>query len=301
MNFTALSQDSDKTARILLRQGHSESACRLIQSSISEKSITLGKDSIDFQMITLENIELLFQNVLYFIENKKYESAIPPLKTIVSWTSDGEGSISMEEPNKSKYKAYAYFLNGCIDKSLNKYQTSYEFFMMASPLFESCGLVTELVISHVGSSHALMLLERNDEALSQLRTASELLSSADVSSKCANIVHQAMALVYLKQNKVEQATEELNKAVQTQSLSSFLPINPVEPSRCSSASSTHSAGTGPRPPSEITGSARIRANMIKQKRRSQGPFQQTRKDQPELPIKELGQLKLSVNRLMSCI
>lgn len=302
MSLHQLEPESDQTAKILLRQGRSESACRILESSMTEKAKKYGSESVEFQMSAMENIESLFQSVMSLMENKKYKSTISPLQKIISWTSNNEDSLQIQEPTKSKYRAYAFFLNGCAEKGCSNYDTSLESFMNAASYFESCKMVTELVASYIGASHSLISLNRDDEALIHLRTAFDLLSSPEISQKAESPIHEAMSLIYMRQGKLDQAKESLELAIKTRTLSDFFPKYKTETSRCSSATSTHSAGdVGPRPPSSSSGSTRIRVNMARQKRNSQCPPSVPKKDLNDFPIKELGQLKLSINRLMSCV
>ena len=303
MTLRPLEAESDQTAKILLRQGRSESACRIIESSMTDKARQFGSNSVEFQMSAMENIESLFLNVISLIENKKFKQAISPMQKIISWTSNAQDSLPIQEPTKSQYKAYACFLNGCAEKGCNNYESSLESFMNAAPYFESCGMVTELVASYIGAAHSLISLNRDDEALVHLRTAFDLLSSPDIDQKAENPIHEAMALIYMRQGKMDQAKESLERAIKTRSLADFYPNYKTEPSRCSSSASTHSAGDiGPRPPSSGNGPSRIRVNMARQKRNSQcPPSVPIKKELASLPIKELGQLKLSINRLMSCV
>ncbi|OHT12695.1 hypothetical protein TRFO_17411 [Tritrichomonas foetus] len=298
MALRSLEPENEQTARILLRQGRSDSACRILESSMATKAKTYGSDSIEFQEASIENIESLLQNVVMLVESKKYDAAVVPLNKILSWTSPGENSLPIQEPNKSQYRAIAFFLNGCVEKGKNNYESSLQYYMNAAPFFESCGMVSELVASYIGASHTLMALDRDDEALIHLRTAYDLLSSPDVSPNVANPVHEAMAYIYMKKGQFEKAKESLEMAIKTRTLTEFLPKFRIEQSRCSSANSTHSAGSGPKPPSATSGGARFRANMARQKR---GSNSSVKKEIGHLPIKELGQLKISVNRLMSCV
>lgn len=303
MSLRQLEPESDQTAKILLRQGRPESACRILESSMSEKAKQYGASSVEFQMSAMENIESLFQSILSLMENKKYKSAIAPLQKIILWTSNGENSLQIQDPTKFQYRAYAFFLNGCAEKGCNNFEPALELFMSAASYFESCMMVTELVASYIGASYSLISLNREDEALIHLRTAQDLLSSPEIAQKAESPIHEAMSLIYMRQGKLDQAKESLELAIKTRSLSDFFPKFKTEPSRCSSSASTHSAGDiGPRPPSSANGSSRIRANMARQKRNSQcPPSVPMKKDVNGLPIKELGQLKLSINRLMSCV
>lgn len=303
MSLRQLEPESDQTAKILLRQGRSESACRILESSMAEKAKQYGVESAEFQTSAMENIESLFQSIISLIENKKFKPTIAPLQKIILWTSSNEDSIQIQEPTKLQYRAYAFFLNGCAEKGCNNFESAVELFLSSASYFESCRMVTELVASYIGASHSLISLNRDDEALIHLRTAFDLLSSPEIAQKAESPIHEAMSLIYMRQGKLDKAKESLELAIKTRSLSDFFPQYKTEPSRCSSATSTHSAGDiGPRPPSSSSGSTRIRVNMARQKRNSQcPPSLPNKKDLSALPIKELGQLKLSINKLMSCV
>ena len=303
MSLRSSEQDSANAAKILLRQGRSESACRILESTINTKGKEFGINSIEYQNITCENIETLLINVVQFIESNRSDSAIPIIKKLELWTSKRDGSLQINQQAKDEYRGFVCFLSGCLEKNKNNNEVALRWFMEAAQYFELCNFVTELIMSYVGAAHALMALNKDNEALYQLRTAMDLLSSPDVSQNVANPIYEAMSYVYMKQGNFGKAKEFLELAIKARSLTESVQKMiqtkyQKEQDRCNSASSSQSAGAVPKPPSESGGGARFRANIARNKRNHNLSF---KNDLNSLPIKELGQLRMSVNRLMSCV
>ena len=104
-------------ARVLLQHGRCESACKLLDDSMSQNKSCYGADSQEYFVHTVENIEMLLQNSLEFIDSGKPESAIPLLTKVLDYTSNKFGESPMTDDVRMRYRASASFLNGCVEKN----------------------------------------------------------------------------------------------------------------------------------------------------------------------------------------
>lgn len=281
----------DQTTRVLLRQGRSESVCKLLDTNLKGQAEIHGVSSQEYIEQTIEYIETLIEGSIDYLDAFKPDQAIPLLNKVLQWTSEND-TYSIPQPHKSKYRATSSFLSGCAEKMKKNYETSANFYMGAATYFESVQMVSEVVVSSVGAAHTLIELDRMDEALSYIENAADLLSSPECSKSVANPVYEAQAFVYMKLGRMDEATKALSNAIHYRNLTSFLPRSEkkTESSQSSRSSSTRSNDRSSiSPPSESTRGGNIRLRMMR-----------NRKEQnPAFPYKELGMLQLSVSKLVS--
>ena len=284
---------SSKAARTLLRQGRPESAFKLIDKDLSEKRASFGKDSREYMAETIKNADMLLEAALGLIDSGKVDSAIPILKKVLSDTEQASPNLPVTEETRMRYRAMASFLNGCVEKARKEYEPSMNFFLGAATHFEYCQMVTELALSYIGASHALTELGSYEEALAYARNAEDLLSSPEISPSVANPVYEALAYIHMKLGHTDEAQEALHHAITSRQLTlSLHRKQPAETEEHQENTGSHrSTDSAPIPPMSLRGGGTIRANFIRNRAR---PSQKN-----TIPAKELGQLRLSISKLMA--
>ena len=281
-------------ARTLLRQGRPDSAFRLIDKELSAKRDSLGRDSREYMAETIKNVEMLFDTAMGMLDDGRPDSAIPVLKRILDDTAQKSPNFPVTDETRMRYRALASFLNGCVEKARKEYEPAMNFFLGAATHFESCQMVTELALSHVGACHALLELERCQEALAYAKNAEDLLSSPEISREVANPVYEVLAYVHMKLGQADDAQEALHKAILCRHLNAALPRQPEKKveERSEKNTSRRSTDSCPTPPMGQRSGAPIRAHFIRNRTRPAA-------SPNGIPAKELGQLRLSISKLMA--
>lgn len=281
------------TARILLRQGRSESACRILDDTLSENKNQYGVESQEFLSQTVENIEMLLESSLNLIDSGRPEAAITLLSKVLEQTTTEASQLPITDNLRCKYRATASFLNGCVEKARKCWDSSLNFFLGAASHFESCEMVTELAVSYVGACHALFELGKFDEAIAYSESAEELLSAPDCDQSVANVIYESRAFAFMKLGNFEEAQKALQNAIRSRQMTKILPkkerAGSSRSSSVSSRRSNDSSGRDPTPPAPSgRGGGSVRARMHRN-----APAK------PQIPTKELGQLRLSISKLMT--
>jgi tetratricopeptide (TPR) repeat protein len=279
---------SGETAAALLKQGRCQTACQILDTNLAAKADLCGVDSPEYRDHSIDTIHLLLDSALGFVESGQVQSANFALSKVQQLLTFDCVRLPLPEESLALFSGTACFLSASLAKQLRRSEQALQLYLEAAARFEASRHVTELCLSYVGAAHCLLKLGRDDEAVGYAINARDLLSSPDCSTAVANPVHEALAMGFLRQNRPDLAEEELLAGVQCRQLESALPKMIAKAAKSRECSSSQSVPVAPPAPK----AGNMRARMMKQRIEKQQLA-------PSWPLRELGQLQLSVSKLVN--